>query len=209
MRGKWLCGCALVLVVSSSAEAQDPPPPIGPLVADVGGTLPRLSDDPALAASRGLSQAELPGRAIGVDVGAHVYPFRLGPVTIGLGAQVAMLRSRAEAEAPLQSVTAHFISLAPQLSINFGSGDGWSYISGGIGVSRLSMVPDGGQPQTADEAWVRTATYGAGARWFVKPHLAFHVDVRVHQVDPGPAQLTLPASPRMSLFIVSVGLSVK
>jgi hypothetical protein len=133
----------------------------------------------------------------------------LGPVTVGLGAQVTVLRSRSEAETPLQSVTAHFTSLAPQLSLNFGTGDGWSYISGGIGVSRWSIVPDGGQPQTADETWVRTFTYGAGARWFAKPHLAFHFDVRVHQIEPGPAQLTLPGSPRMNLLIISAGVSVK
>ncbi len=209
MQRKWLCACAIVLAASSSAEAQDPPAPIGPLVADLGGTLPKFRDDPGLAASRGLSQAELPGRAIGLDAGAHVYPLRFGPVTVGLGAQVAVLRSRAKAEAPLQSVTAHFISVAPQLSLNFGTGDGWSYISGGIGVSRLSIVPDGGQPQTADQTWVRTTTYGGGARWFVKRHLAFHFDVRVHQAEPGPVQLTLPGSPRTNLLVISAGVSVK
>jgi hypothetical protein len=199
----------MVLAVNSSAEAQDPPAPIGRLVADLSATFPRFSDDPALAASRGLSQAELPRRAIGGDLGAHVYPLRLGPVTLGLGAQATVLRSRAAADAPLQSVTAHFTSLAPQLSLNFGTGDGWSYISGGVGVSRWSIVPDGGQPQAADEAWVRTVTYGGGARWFVKPHLAFHFDVRMHQIDPGPAQPPQPGSPRTNLLIMSAGVSVK
>jgi len=40
--------------------------------------------------------------------------------------------------------------------------------------------------------WVRTFNYGGGARWFAKPHLAFHVDVRLHAIDPGPAQVCCP-----------------
>jgi hypothetical protein len=204
-----LCTLAIVPGAGMRADAQDPPPPIGPLVIDLRGTFPKFPGGAALADSRGLPPSALPGRGIGVEAGAHVYLLTLGVVTVGLGGQVLLVRSRATPELPLRAVTARFTSLAQQLSFNFGTGDGWSYISGGIGTSLWSIVPDGGDPQTADEVWVRTFNYGGGARWFVKPRVAFHIDVRMHAIDPGPPQPALPGSPRTNLLTMGVGFSVR
>jgi len=197
-----------LLLVSSRAAAQGPPPRIGPLVFDLRGSFPALSTDAALAASRDLTSSELPGRGLGVDVNAHFYPLAIGPTTIGLGGQLTWIRARST-PASLRAVTERLTSLAPQLSLNFGTGNGWSYLSGGIGGSRWSIVPDDGMAQVADQTWVRTFNYGGGARWFVRPRAAFHIDVRVHSVNPGPAQLVLPGSPRTNLLIIGAGISLK
>jgi hypothetical protein len=206
----FLHAAVISLLLDAKAGAQDPPPRIGPLVVDLRGTLPKFPSLPALAGSRGLSSPEeLPGRGIGVDAAVHVYPFSLGRVTVGLGGRVTLARSHRTPAQPLRAVTAHYTSMAPQLSLNFGTGDGWSYISGGIGASRWSSVPDGSLPQTADEAWARTFDYGGGARWFAKPRVAFHIDVRVHAITSGPPQATLPGSPRMQLFVMGAGVSIR
>ena len=197
-----------VVCSPSTVQAQDPPPPIGPVVLDLRASLPELPDAKAVADSRGLVAEELPGRGIGLDFAVHAYPFRIGIVTIGVGAQLTVVRSHSAPEG-LREVTGRFTSFAPQLSLNFGSGEGWSYISGGPGVSRLSLIPAGEQAESADQAWVGTFNYGGGARWFVGPRLAFHFDLRMHSANPGPAQLTLPGSPRTNLLITSVGVSLK
>src|SRR5690606_38702058 len=111
-------------------------------------------------------------------------------VTFGVGAQVTLARAHSDARAqpgqpPLQAVTERFASFAPQVSFNFGTGDGWSYISGGLGPVQLSLVPDGLPPQPADEEVLRAVNYGAGARWFIKRHLAFTFDIRFYDIDPG------------------------
>ena len=171
--------------------------------------LPSMSETEALAASRGISTAQLPGRGFGVDLAAHVYPLRIRKVTVGLGAQLLLLRASGSPEPPLENVASRMTSFAPQLSLNFGTGNGWSYISGGIGTTRWSIVPEGAQPLAADEAWVLTYDGGGGARWFVRPRVAFHVDVRLHSIEPGPAQPALPGSPRVRMFVISAGISLK
>jgi len=202
------CAAAIICGPVSHARAQDPPP-IGPLTFDLRGMLPRFPGNPALAASRGLDQSALPGRGIGIDAGAHVYLFKLGAATVGLGGQITLARARSAAAPPQPAVGAGFTAIAPQLSLNFGTGDGWSYISGGVGVSRWSIVPDNREPLASDEAWVRTFDYGGGARWFLRPRVAFHLDVRLHAIDPGPIQLNLPGSPRTNLLIIGAGVSVR
>jgi hypothetical protein len=200
---------ALSVMGPVNAWAQDPPPPIGPLVVDVRGMFPSMSESAALAASRGISTAQLPGRGLGVDFAAHAYPLHLGKITVGLGAQLLLLHASSAPEGSLVAVESRMTSFAPQLSLNFGTGDGWSYISGGIGTTRWSIVPVGAKPLPSDEAWVLTYDGGGGARWFVKPHLAFHIDARLHSIEPGPAQVTLPGSPRVRMFVISAGISLK
>src|SRR5438034_920497 len=77
MRRAVLVGCVLWTLAAGTASAQEPPPRIGPIVLDLHGTIPRFPDeDPALAASRGLSISELPGTGLGVQAGAHLYFIR-------------------------------------------------------------------------------------------------------------------------------------
>jgi hypothetical protein len=198
------------------ARAQDPPPRIGPFVIDLHGTLPRFPEDQLVADSRRMSLAELPGSGLGVQVGIHVYPIRWKAITIGLGGEYASGRARqtpAEGATNLHSADERFTSLAPQLSLNFGNGHGWSYISGGLGNATWSIVPQGQDGYPPDSETLKTVNYGFGARWFAKSHVAFSFDVRFYVMNPGiggEVQGTpLPGTPRTTLLIFGAGVSVK
>jgi hypothetical protein len=211
--GALLAALAMVAVASVPADAQDDPKPIGRVVVDVRGAFPKFAVDQLIADSRALAVNELPGRGLGLDAGAHLYLFKWKAVTFGVGGQLTFARARSsaiETEAiTTRAITERFMSIAPQLSLNFGTGDGWSYLSGGIGTATWSIVPDGQEPTAADEERSRTINYGGGARWFSKAHLAFTFDVRFHIILPGAPQLFLPGSPRTTMLIIGGGVSVK
>src|SRR5581483_5864965 len=204
----------LILAAASPALAQEPPPKIGPFVVDLHATVPRFpTDNLQLAESRGMQITELPGVGFGVQLGAHVYVFKWKAVTVGLGGEFAASRATstppAGSDATLRAATETFKTIAPELSLNFGTGHGWSYISGGIGTSTWSIVPDAQEPLPADTDRVRTVNYGGGARWFAKSHLAFSFDVRFYQIDPGAPSFGYPGSPRTTLLVIGAGVSVK
>lgn len=201
----------LILSAAVPARAQEPPPKIGPFVIDLHGTVPRFPDAMQLADSRGLQLSQLPGAGLGVQVGATIYVFRFKAITFGLGGEYASSRAR---QTPidatgLPSTTEKFETISPQISFNFGTGHGWSYISGGIGQSTWSLVADGQTPFPSDTDKMRTINYGGGARWFAKSHLAFSFDVRFYQIDPGTPYFGYPGSPRTTLMIIGAGVSVK
>jgi hypothetical protein len=199
---------------ASRAAAQDPPPKIGPFAIDVHGTVPRFSNDQQLADSRGLFTRELPGSGLGVHASATVYVFTWKAVTFGLGGDVTVARSHNGPE-PIsptvtgRAVTERFTHLSPELSFNFGTGDGWSYLSGGIGRTTWSLIPDGELPTTADQEHLETINYGGGARWFITPHVAFSVDARFYAIYPGTPAEGRPGSPRTTLLVVGAGVSLK
>jgi hypothetical protein len=207
------CALALVIAAPGRAHAQDAPPPIGPIAIDVRGTVPRFPSNADLALSRGLQTSELPGSGFGLDLGAHVYPLKWKAITFGLGGQITLARSHRDGSTTqgfiLHAVTERFTTIAPQLSLNFGSGNGWSYLSGGVGPAVWSLVPDGTSKLPSDEERLTAYNYGGGARWFAKPHLAFTFDVRFYDVYPGSAFLGFPGSPRVKMLILGAGVSVK
>ena len=149
--------CLAVMLASFArpARAQDPPPKIPLFAVDLHATVPQFpSDDPLLAASRGMVVGELPGTGLGVQVGVHMYPLRLRAVTFGVGGELAIGRAQqtpmtvattgtttATNRTPLRPAEERFTSLSPQLSLNFGNGSGWSYLSAGLGQSTWSIEP--------------------------------------------------------------------
>ena len=207
----------LLISIARPLFAQEPPPRIGPFVVDLHATVPRFPQDAQLADSRQppdgpqLQLAELPGVGLGVQVGVHVYVWTWKAITFGVGGEYAASRARQTppAGASLRAVTETFHTIAPQLSFNFGTGNGWSYVSGGIGGSTWSIVPDGQAPLPIDSDRTRTIDYGGGARWFIKRHLAFSFDVRFYQIDAGIPYFGNPGSPRTTLLIAGAGVSVK
>ena len=92
-------------------------------------------------------------------------------------------------------MTETLTSWLSELSLNFGNGNGWSYLSGGVGVSRWSIVPAGAAPLPIDNQWRKTINYGGGARWFAKKRLAFSLDVRFYEIAAGTAQLAASGQP--------------
>ena len=203
----------VVLFAASPTFAQEPPPKIGPYVVDIHATVPRFpTEDANLADSRNMQLGELPGVGIGLQIGAHVYPLRWKVITVGLGGEFASARASQtplDSTSTLRAATETFQTIAGDLSFNFGTGNGWSYISGGIGTSTRSLVPEGQDPLPSDTEQLHTVHYGAGARWFAKKHLAFSFDIRWYQMDAGTPVLGYPGTPRTTLFIMGAGVSVK
>ena len=212
--------CLAVVLASfvRPAHAQDPPPPIPFFVVDLHGSIPRFpADDAALAASRNMSLAELPGSGLGAQIGLHLYPLRTRIVTFGLGGEIAIGSARqtplpgatqSDGVTPLRPARERITSLSPQLSLNFGNGSGWSYLSAGLGQTTWSLEPEGLTNYLPNGDKLKTLNYGGGARWFIKPHLAFSFDVRFYAINPGFADL-YPATPRTTLLIIGAGMSVK
>jgi hypothetical protein len=203
--------CLALLACASGLDAQEPPPPLPLFVVDIHGVVPNFPNNAQLAESRAQIQAELPGVGFGGDLGVHLYPLRWRQVTFGIGGRGIVARAHGAGEESLgiRAVTEQFRSIAPELSFNFGSGNGWSYISGGIGGSNWSIVPDGLDPLPADQQRLKTINYGGGARWFIKPHLAFSFDLRFYAINPSEPNGLLPSGPRTTLMIIGAGISMK
>ena len=203
---------ALFFTSPPAAAAQEPVP-IPLFVVDLHGLTNRFpDDDPQLAASRGLTLDELPGRGFGGDIAVHVFPFRFRAVTFGLGGRLATMsasRNQDSQTIGARPVTERFTYLGPQLSFNFGNESGWSYLSGGISVSRWSVALDGPPLAGPDVERLKTLDYGGGARWFAKRHLAFSFDIRFYAINPTTPVNGRPPGPRTRLFVVGAGVSVK
>ena len=209
---------ALFVTTTAAVAAAQDAGPIGGFVVDVRGSLTRFGTHEELALTRGFRDDQLPANGLGLEAGAHVYVGRWRAITFGLGASV--LWSSGE-KAPLPdeepggvlpdetepTIRTRLTAFSPQVSFNFGDGDGWSYISGGLGQSRLSVFD-----VSADEPpqrYARTINYGGGARWFAKSHLAFTFDLRFYAVSPLEQMEEEPGSPRMTLLAFNVGVAFK
>jgi hypothetical protein len=202
-----------VVLAAVPARAQEPPPRIPVVAVDAQGTVPRFPQDAPLAASRGITLTELPGTGLGGQLGAHLYFFKWKAITVGIGGHTVVVRATQTpgkaVEDQIKAVTERFRSLGSQLSLNFGNGNGWSYLSAGIGRSTWSIVPKGRAPLVGDEEGLKTLNYGGGARWFMKSHLAFSFDVRFYAINPSTPNGPLPSSPRTTLMVIGAGISVK
>jgi hypothetical protein len=158
-----------------------------------------------------LTSTIVPSRGFGADIGGHFYLFNFGPARVGLGASVMVVRATANAAAstqaestePGQRVTLTLRALAPQVSFNFGSGDGWSYLSAGVGLGSVNSRTDNAAPGEHESGRLRTVNYGGGARWFMTPRLAFGIDLRAYQLAAG------AGTPRVSIFAAGAGLSIR
>jgi hypothetical protein len=116
-------------------------------------------------------------------------------------------------------VDAALTVIAPQLSFNFGSSAGWSYLSAGVGRARVTSVTSafggaasGSGVTPAGEAtsgMLPSLNFGAGARWFAKSRLGVSFDVRFHKMSAGTAGDARPATPRTTVMAASVGISVR
>lgn len=212
------CSPSLAIVFTffgvNLARAQEPPPRIPLVAVDLHLTVPKFPSEQALADSRGdMTLAELPGRGFGLHAAVTLYPLKWRALTFGIGGEVTANRASQtppEGSTGVRASQEKFLSVSPQLSFNFGSGSGWSYLSGGLGVSQWSLIPEGRtEPFPSDTEGLKTLNYGGGARWFAKPHLAFSFDARFYAISPGPPYLGYPGSPRTTLLIIGAGISVK
>jgi hypothetical protein len=218
--GAWCL--ALWVLGASSAHAQTREP------------LPKFAID-LHAATVGLPQAEgwvpdvtadteLPGRALGISGGATFYPFRAGVVTFGIGGSLTMGNGKSEsltitsgsgataATRITPVVRTGTISVAPQLSMNFGHKYGWSYLSAGFGRTRVTSSADAAAGTAAidvPDSWNPALNFGGGARWFMKPHLGASFDVRFVKLSSRSPTDTLPSAKRTQTWTIGAGISIQ
>jgi hypothetical protein len=201
---------AIVALASEARAQQDDP--VGPFVIDARISFPSLSSAESIATSYGFRSDQLPERALAFELGAHVYPVRGRRVSLGLGASLMRGRGRQEplvdAAATDPTVETRISTLTPQVSLNFGTSRGWSYISAGYGWTRRSTA-DADATTFPTGSNVKTLSYGGGARWFVSSHVAFSFDLRFYRLPETIADENGPASPGFSMFVGTAGLSFK
>ena len=208
--------CLLFSAAPAVAQQKEPLPPFA---ADLRGIFARHKVEPDIAKGLAVETGNLPTRSFGLVGGAHVYVLRARKVALGFGGtmlfaggsetnDITDATTGAVTKSP--TVRRHFRSITPEISLNFGHRNGWSYISGGFfGQSRLYV--DREDAPATNPPGRKTLTYGAGARWFASEHVAFSVDVRWYSVAemPPPAGSTLVFEPRTTLMVLSGGVSFK
>ncbi len=207
----------------ATAQPAPPPPaapalttdhPPGPFALDVRIAMPSFNTGSALADPLGLRTDQLPGRGWGLDVGAHVYPVRGRRFALGVGAEIVRA-SGSKAPDPEDANAVHdptietrFSALVPQVSLNFGTSRGWSYIGGGVAFIRRATGDI--DAEAADWPRLTGIHYGGGARWFMSPHVAFMFDLRFYRIPEQAAEGTeVPFQPKSRLFLITAGLSFK
>ena len=192
--------------------AQPPQEPIGLYVIDLQGSFVPFSRNVELAENRELNPPDTPGAGAGYQVGAHVYPFRWHIITFGIGASFhsSLANQRPGERSPNPdgpTLRKRFTAVAPQLSFNFGGRDGWSYLSGGIMPSRLSLFPL--NTESPEQKTSGTLNYGGGVRWFINDRVAFSIDLRLYAISPIEQVGDTPGSPRMTQMTLNVGASFR
>lgn len=208
--------------------AQEPGPP-GPYVVDLHAAITMLPQDPAFFPTFPSGTA-IPTRSLGLDLGAHVYPLSIGPARLGIGVSLLRVGGSASPERPSSSSTSaaaapprpdvdtSVTAIAPQLSLNFGSADGWSYVSAGIGQAHVETRTSAFSAGSGTSAVVRpersvsmrslrSLNVGGGARWFTRTRLAFSFDIRVHLVAAGSREER--STPPTTVVAVAGGISVR
>jgi outer membrane protein with beta-barrel domain len=209
-----LVAAALTIASSSPARAQPPKEPIGPFAADARVAMPRFKEDTGVAQAIVVDSTSLPTRGLGLAGGVHWYPGKMGAVTLGIGGEILLTRGsksldpEEEGGTPGPTVTTRFSSLSPQVSLNFGTGRGWSYLTVGLGTAAFTTERKDDPVADADGR-VKALNYGGGARWFAKDHLAFMLDLRFYTVDAQAAATGRPAYSKMRMMIISGGISIK
>ena len=202
------------VLASTPAAGQGAPAPPGPYVVDVRGASSGLPQGaaflPPLAAD-----TPAPSRGHGFDVGGHVYFGRFGGARLGFGASLVNVRGKAVTPRATSSPTTSSTptgppgvrvtmrTIAPQVSLNFGTTDGWSYLSGGVGITDVTAGTVDLVEISRDSGSLMTVNAGAGARWFVKRRLGVGFDARLHRLAKTD---TMSGS---MLFSISAGISLR
>lgn len=207
----------LVALACSSPVLAQQKEPVGPFAVDVRGAFARHKAEPSVATALGVNAANLPSRSFGLSGGAHVYVLRSTRISLGVGGNIVVVRgSRAldvvdpdtKETVTGPSVRRHFTAVSPEISLNFGHRNGWSYISGGM-FGRSKLYLDRADAPASGAPYRSTINYGGGARWFNTDHVAFAVDFRWYSVAERAAAAGLVAQPRTTLLVLSGGLSFK
>jgi hypothetical protein len=204
------------MATTATAQSKDPLPRFAIDAHGLFGGMPSTSGwVPAVP-----RDTPIPGHGLGVSGGVHVYVFKLGLATFGIGGSVIVAR---KAGAPFKTtagvattpaVTTSVTSMNPQISINFGHRLGWSYLSGGYSSARVTSSSTAFGTTvlaaTAPDQWNPGFNYGGGARWFMKRHLAGSFDVRIVQLSSRAATTQNPVfALRSKMVNFLAGISIQ
>ena len=186
------------VLLAHPAAAQDDPPPPGPYVVDLRVATSGVPAVPLSTPGPVTGPIDLPTRGTGFDVGGHVYAGRLGPARLGFGASVLAVTASNEAG------EAAFRAIVPQISFNFGTRSGWSYLSLGAGRAKTTASSLVGSDEVRSDGTQVVAVYaGGGARWCVSNHVAVGFDLRLHRAGAD------GATPAAMLVAASAGISLR
>lgn len=211
MPGAW-CLVLGLLAVPAAAQTREPIPWFAVDVhgATVGlptaeGWVPDVTAD-----------TPLPGRGWGLSGGVTAYPLRLGVFTFGVGASLSRATAAGagltETGAARPVVRTEVLNLVPQISMNFGHRLGWSYLSAGLGRTKVASRAEATATtpeQIVPEAWNQALNFGGGARWFMKPRLGFGFDVRFVKLGSRGATAALPSARRTQMITASAGITIQ
>ncbi len=203
----------LILLAAAPLFAQEREPlPI--FAIDLRGFYSGLGQDPTTAADLGVSPYDLPARGLGAVAGLNVYPLRGRTMALGVGVEWMIARGRSQ---KVDDVTGEPIglpieqrlrSLSPQVSLNFGHREGWSYLTAGMGPLSFETF-QGELPPAEPPPQQATINMGGGARWFATTHVAFTFDARFYLTRPEEASDLYPGRDRTRLFVLSAGVAFK
>jgi hypothetical protein len=215
------------LLVAGPAAAQTPTPtptptpqpvieplkvaPLPLFVFDVRAGFASLGQDTTTATDLNVVAADMPGRAKTIVIGAHMYLFRRGGFKLGVGAEAIRsaasnrrLDSTGSETGPV--IQRRLEGASGQLSLNFGKGKGWSYLTVGAGPMKFETYLDEAKPTRAGTT---TLNYGGGARWSFTSHLALNVDIRLYLTRPAEPTFDAPSRARRRISLLSAGISLK
>jgi len=177
----------------------------------VRGGFASLGEDTTTAADLGVATEDLPGRTKTIVIGANIYLFRQGGFKLGLGAEAIRgvasgrhLDAAGKETGPV--IRRRLEGVSGQISLNFGKGKGWSYLTVGGGPMKFESYLDEAKPTRAGTT---TLNYGGGARWSFKSHLALNVDLRLYLTRPETATFDAAGRVRKRIALLSAGISVK
>ena len=207
-----LVGLFVLLAVPSLALAQHPGP-IPAFAIDVRGFNAGLGRDSTTATELGIDSDELPGRGFGAVAGIHGYLLRSHKIVLGVSGESLIIRGRAqladaEGEPIGLSRNQRVRGLSANMSINFGTRDGWSYLTAGMGPLAFWTYSGDVAPEEPPPAKM-TINLGGGARWFFASHVAFNVDARFYQTRPEDTTFPYPGRQRTKLTVLSAGISFR
>jgi hypothetical protein len=214
MQLKTTIAAAAFLMLPAAAAAQAPPQPIPKVVADLRAFYSGLGQDARTAEELGVTPADLPSRGLGATGGVHFYPYRKNAFAIGIGGELMLARGRKTPTDPVTgeaigpTVEQRLFSLSPQLSLNFGHRDGWSYLAAGMGPLAFETFK-GDLPPAESPVKQATLNAGGGARWFASSHVAFCFDVRFYFTSPADTTPTHPGRNRNKLLFLSAGIAIR
>jgi hypothetical protein len=200
----------IALAVTATPGAAQTVAPPGPWIVDIRAVTSSVPTD--LTFYPAVDATVVPSRGFGLDVGGHIYLFTFGPSRVGVGANVVVIRSTAtepasgERDLPEERLSLNMRTVAPQVSFNFGSRDGWSYLSAGLGLASVTTRVEGTSTSERSSGQLRSINFGGGARWFLSPRLAFGFDVRAHKIAAARGDQPTPG---VTAVAVSAGLSLR